>query len=145
MCVLSCVRLFAAPWTVAGQAALSMGFSRQEYWLPLPPPGDLPWPRDWTHIPCVSCVGRQILYYCATWEAHCKYYAVSELLNLCCRHHGSHFLQNFSPLLSLFFLFKYVFSWQTSGHTIAFQIEKYVLCHRHCAVLYTDPKNNPEY
>ena len=38
------VRLSAAPWTVAHQAPLSMGFSRQEYWsgLPRPPPGDLP-------------------------------------------------------------------------------------------------------
>ena len=32
------------PWTVACQAPLSMGFSRQEYWsgLPCPPPEDLP-------------------------------------------------------------------------------------------------------
>ena len=29
-CVLSCVQLFAAPWTVAHQAPLSMGFPRQE-------------------------------------------------------------------------------------------------------------------
>ena len=28
---LSCVRLFATPWTVAHQAPVSMGFSRQEY------------------------------------------------------------------------------------------------------------------
>ena len=28
----SCVQLFATPWTVAYQAPLSMGFSRQEYW-----------------------------------------------------------------------------------------------------------------
>ena len=33
---LSCVRLFATPWTVAHQAPLSMGFSRQEYWNGLP-------------------------------------------------------------------------------------------------------------
>ena len=35
---LSHVRLFTTPWTVAYQAPLSMGFSRQEYWhgLPLP-------------------------------------------------------------------------------------------------------------
>ena len=26
-------------------------------------------PRDRTHISCVSCIGRQILYYCATWKA----------------------------------------------------------------------------
>ena len=30
-CMLSCVRLFATPWTVAHQAPLSVGFSRQEY------------------------------------------------------------------------------------------------------------------
>ena len=40
------VQLFATPWTVARQAPLSMGFSRQEYWsgLPCPPPGHLPDP-----------------------------------------------------------------------------------------------------
>ena len=33
-------------WTVAHQAPLSMGFSRQEYWMgwPFPSPGDLPSP-----------------------------------------------------------------------------------------------------
>ena len=43
---LSRVQLFEVPWTVAHQAPLSMGFSRQEYWsgLPRPPPGDLPDP-----------------------------------------------------------------------------------------------------
>ena len=39
----SCVQLCAAPWTVARQAPLSVGFSRQEGWsgLPLPTLGDL--------------------------------------------------------------------------------------------------------
>ena len=38
------VWLFATPWTVALQAPLSMGFSRQEYWSGLlcPPPENLP-------------------------------------------------------------------------------------------------------
>ena len=38
------VQLYATLWTVARQAPLSMGFSKQEYWsgLPCPPPGDLP-------------------------------------------------------------------------------------------------------
>ena len=50
MCVcvksLSRVRLLVTPWTVARQAPLSMGFSRQEYrsGLPFPSPGDLPDP-----------------------------------------------------------------------------------------------------
>ena len=36
----------ATPWTVACQAPLTMGFSRQEYWseLPFPSPGHLPNP-----------------------------------------------------------------------------------------------------
>ena len=38
----SCPTL-VTPWTVACQAALSMGFFRQDYWsgLPFPSPGDL--------------------------------------------------------------------------------------------------------
>ena len=42
--MLSGVQLFATPWTVASQAPLSMGFSRQEYWsrLPFPTPGNFP-------------------------------------------------------------------------------------------------------
>ena len=41
--LLSCDRLFATPWTVACQAPLSLGFSRQEHWsgLPFPSPEDL--------------------------------------------------------------------------------------------------------
>ena len=37
---------FVTLWTIAHQAPLSMGFSRQEYWSGLPclPPGDLPNP-----------------------------------------------------------------------------------------------------
>ena len=36
-------QLFEAPWSIARQAAVSMGFPRQEYWsgLPFPNPGDL--------------------------------------------------------------------------------------------------------
>ena len=39
----SCVRLLATLWTVACQASLSMGFSRQKYrsGLPFPTPEDL--------------------------------------------------------------------------------------------------------
>ena len=44
--MLSRVRLFMTLWTVAHQAPVSMGFSRQEHWRELPclPPGDLPDP-----------------------------------------------------------------------------------------------------
>ena len=57
---LSRVWLFATPWTVAYQAPLSLGFSRQEYWsgLPFPSPGDLPDPGMEPGLP--HC--RQMLY-----------------------------------------------------------------------------------
>ena len=44
------VRIFVTPWTVAFQAPLSMGLSRQEYWseFPLPPPGVSSKSRDQT-------------------------------------------------------------------------------------------------
>ena len=58
--------VFAAQWTVACQAPLSMKFSRQEYWsrLAFPSPGYLPDPEiDGTRISSDSCIGRQILYH----------------------------------------------------------------------------------
>ena len=53
---LSRVWLFATPWTVAYQASLSMGFSRQEYWsgLPFPSPGDLPDPGNEPGFPALE-------------------------------------------------------------------------------------------
>ena len=54
--MLSCVQHFVTPWTVAGQAPLSMEFSRQEYWngLPFPSPGDLPDPGIETASPALQ-------------------------------------------------------------------------------------------
>ena len=56
VCVLShlChMWLFVTLWTVAHQAPLSMGFSRQENWsgLPFPSPGDLPNPLALPLVP----------------------------------------------------------------------------------------------
>ena len=58
-CVLSCfsrVRLFVTMTTVARQAPLSMGFSRQEYWSGLHAllQGIFP-PRDRTCVSSISC------------------------------------------------------------------------------------------
>ena len=60
---LSHVRVFTTPWTVAHQAPLSLGFSRQEYWSGLlcPPPGDLPVPAIKPSVSYVSCTGRRFL------------------------------------------------------------------------------------
>ena len=56
------------PMTV-DQVPLSMGFSWQEYWsgLPFSTPEESSWPRDGTHISCVSCIGRWVLYHYTIW------------------------------------------------------------------------------
>ena len=68
---LSCVRIFVTSQTAAWDARdpLSRGFPMQEYWsgLPFPPPGDLPDPEMEPESPRSTCIGRQILYHCATW------------------------------------------------------------------------------
>ena len=58
------VQLFATPWTVACQAPLSMGFSRQEKeWVAISFSRESSPPWDRTLIFCVSCIGRQTLYH----------------------------------------------------------------------------------
>ena len=73
MCVLShlVVSDFATLWTVAFQAPLSMGFSRQEHWSgsAVPSSRESSRPRDQTHISYVSCIDRQFPHHSATWEA----------------------------------------------------------------------------
>ena len=86
VCVLGNFQLFATPWTVALcyspwycrflwtvaswiEAPLFMGF----FWagileqVAIFHPRVSSWPRDWTHVSCISCTGRQILYHWATW------------------------------------------------------------------------------
>ena len=69
---LSCVWLFATTRVVARQASLSMGFSqaRMLEWITISSSRGIFWPRDRTHVSSVPCIGRQILYHWATWEAH---------------------------------------------------------------------------
>ena len=65
------VKLFATLWTIACQAPLSMGFSRQEYWSgwPCPPPGDLPDPGIKPMSLTSSALAGEFLTTSATWEA----------------------------------------------------------------------------
>ena len=66
----SSIQLFVNPWTVACQAFMSMEFSRQEYksWVVISYSRGSFWSRNQTYISCISCIGRWILYHCATWE-----------------------------------------------------------------------------
>ena len=74
VCVLSCfspAHLFVSPWTVAHQAPLSMGFSRQEYWsgLPCRLPGHLPDPGiEPTSLMSPALAGGFFIT-STTWEA----------------------------------------------------------------------------
>ena len=70
-CHASHVQLFVIPWPVARQAPLSMGFSRQEYWigLPCPPPGDLPDPGIELASLMSPTLSGGFFTTSATWEA----------------------------------------------------------------------------
>ena len=80
-CVLncfSCIQLFVMLRTVAHQAPLSMGFSRQEYWSGLPcfPLGNLPDPgREPMFLKVSALVGR-IFTTSVTCEAQVKVYTL---------------------------------------------------------------------
>ena len=60
------VRFFVNPWTVARQAPLSTGFSRQEYWCELACPltGDLPDPGiEPVSLMSPALIGRFFFFY----------------------------------------------------------------------------------
>ena len=81
--------ILATPWTVAQQAPLSMGFSRQEYWseLPFSPPGDLSDPENESGSPALQADslptelwGKQFtliffyMYYSELWLLKSRYF-----------------------------------------------------------------------
>ena len=70
----SCVQPFVTLWTVARQAPLSLGFSRQEYWIGLPcsPPGDLPNSRLKPMSLTSPALAVRFFTTSTTWEAHYK-------------------------------------------------------------------------
>ena len=71
MCGSCHVRPFATPWTVGHQAALFLGFPRQEYWseLPFPSPRDLPNPGIELASLASPALTGGFLNTGATWEA----------------------------------------------------------------------------
>ena len=73
---LSRVQIFATPGTVAPQAPLSIGFSRQEYWsgLQCSPPSDLPNPGIESMSFMSPALAGGFFATHATWEAHTQLY-----------------------------------------------------------------------
>ena len=66
VCAQSCPA-FTTPQTGAHQAPLSM--ARILEWVAISSSRKSSWPRDQTCVFCISCISRQILYHCTTWEA----------------------------------------------------------------------------
>ena len=80
--MLSCfsyVQLFATLWTVACQAPLSTGFSRQEYWsgLSFPSSGDLPNPGIRPLSLMLPALAGRFLTTRTTWEAPPNYFLIT--------------------------------------------------------------------
>ena len=97
--MLSCVWLFATLCTIACQAPLFIGFSRQKYWsvLSFSPPGNLPEPGTESASP-VSPALRQILYLLTHWgslqwgEECINQLDSFTMYNICIwKHHDVHF------------------------------------------------------
>ena len=76
------VWLFGTPWTIA----LSVGFSRQEYWtvLPCPPPGDLPDPGIESSSPASPVLAGEFYTTSTTWEARPVRVDSKDLEGPCC-------------------------------------------------------------
>ena len=70
-CHFSCLQLFATLWTIACQAPLPMGFSKQEYWsgLPCHPPGDLLDPGIKPTFLMIYALAGRFFTTSTTWEA----------------------------------------------------------------------------
>ena len=70
----SCVQLFVTPWTIARQAPLSMGFSRQEYWsivsIAMPSSRGSSQPRVRTCYSCDSSALQADSLPLSHWEVH---------------------------------------------------------------------------
>ena len=56
-------------YSLLGSSVPEISQARILEWVAIFPSRRLSWPRDGIHISCISCIGRQILYHWATWEA----------------------------------------------------------------------------
>ena len=73
-----CAKYFSCVWLCDPMDCSPPGFSvhgisqaRILEWVAISSSRASCWPRDWTHVCCVSCIGRRVFYHCVTitWEA----------------------------------------------------------------------------
>ena len=69
VCVLSRVQLFATPWPVPARLLCPWNFLGKDTGVRchFPYSRRSSWPRDGTHVSCVSCTGRRLLYQCSIY------------------------------------------------------------------------------
>ena len=137
-----CVRFLATPWTIALQAPLPMGFSRQAYWsgLPCPAPGNLPNPgikptslkspalaggifttsapwESWIYVYC-SIIFATLQFFFNLFILSCKNTDLSEVRNWnIFQVSGSHFPQTLAciDLLSIYLLLSVTLLYEMNG------------------------------
>ena len=80
VCVQSCPTLWDPHelCSLPGSSAHGISWARILEWVAISYSRGSSWSRDWT---CVSCIGRWVLYHCASWEANfpSRYYQISLL------------------------------------------------------------------
>ena len=106
----SCVQLFVVLWTVACQAPLFLGFSRQEYWsgLPRPPSGDLTNPEIEPASLISPTLANRFLTTSATWKV--QVYNTVLLIIYICAVYSFYYQNKFILHLEVFIL------WPTSPY-----------------------------
>ena len=78
VCVCMCVLVAQSCLTVcdpmdcspAGSSVHGIFQARILEWVAISSSRGSSWPRDWTQFSCISCIGRQSLKNCTTWEVH---------------------------------------------------------------------------
>ena len=63
MCVLSCVQLLSTLWNPLGSSVHGILQARIQEWTAISYSRGSSRPKDQTHISCISCIGRQVLYH----------------------------------------------------------------------------------
>ena len=87
--MLSHDQLFVTLWTIAQQAPHVHGVFQAK----IVKSGAISYvrgssqPKDQTGVSCISCIGRWILYYCATWEARTQVFTVSLIITTSTKQH----------------------------------------------------------
>ena len=73
LCACSVRSNSVTPWTVTppGSSIHGIHQARILEWVAISYSRRSSRPRNWTHVSCIPCIGRQILYHCTTWEALC--------------------------------------------------------------------------